>query len=416
MYAWPKVSVPTLPGISIPLRLYDTSAGELTAVTPGETAGMYVCGITPYDATHLGHAATYVTFDLINRILRDNGHNVLYVQNVTDVDDPLFERAERDGVDWRELGNEQTDLFRSDMEALRVIPPDHYVGATEAIDEVIEFVQKLFDKGAAYQISAEDDPDYQDVYFPVTATQQFGYESGYDRPTMEHFFAERGGDPERPGKKHPLDALLWRQQRPGEPAWDSPWGAGRPGWHIECAAIALNRLGTSFDIQGGGSDLIFPHHEFSAAHVEAATGCHRMARHYVHTGMIALDDVKMSKSLGNLVFVSKLRAQGVHPGAIRLGIYAGHYATDRDWSDEVLATAVERQKRWQQACERNSGVPAVTTVQRVREALSDDLDTPRALALIDVWADETLRGLGDDATAPTTMRTLIDSLLGATLY
>ena len=169
MYAWPKVSVPTLPGISIPLRLYDTSAGELTAVTPGETAGMYVCGITPYDATHLGHAATYVTFDLINRILRDNGHNVLYVQNVTDVDDPLFERAERDGVDWRELGNEQTDLFRSDMEALRVIPPDHYVGATEAIDEVIEFVQKLFDKGAAYQISAEDDPDYQDVYFPAVS-------------------------------------------------------------------------------------------------------------------------------------------------------------------------------------------------------------------------------------------------------
>ena len=250
------------------------------------------------------------------------------------------------------------------------------------------------------------------MYFPVTATPQFGYESGYNAETMAHFFAERGGDPERVGKHHPLDALLWRQQRPGEPAWDSPWGAGRPGWHIECAAIAPNRLGTSFDIQGGGSDLIFPHHEFSAAHVEAATGCERMARHYVHTGMIALDGVKMSKSLGNLVFVSKLRAQGVHPSAIRLGIYAGHYAADRDWSDTVLADAVTRHRRWREACEQPVGVPAADTVQKVREALSHDLDTPRALALIDVWAEETLRGLGDDTTAPATILTLLDSLLG----
>lgn len=412
MYAWPSVSVPSLLGTPVPLQLRDTSRGDLAPVTPGDTAGLYVCGITPYDATHLGHAATYVTFDLINRILRDNGHKVHYVQNVTDVDDPLFERADRDGVDWRELGNEQTDLFRSDMEALRIIPPDHYVGATEVIDEVVEFIQKLFDNGAAYQISVDDDPEYQDVYFPVTATPQFGYESGYDAETMAHFFAERGGDPERVGKHHPLDALLWRQQRPGEPAWDSPWGAGRPGWHIECAAIALNRLGTSFDIQGGGSDLIFPHHEFSAAHVEAATGCERMARHYVHTGMIALDGVKMSKSLGNLVFVSKLRAQGVHPSAIRLGIYAGHYAANRDWSDTVLADAVTRHHRWREACEQPVGVPAADTVQKVREALSHDLDTPRALALIDVWAEETLRGLGDDVTAPATILTLLDSLLG----
>ena len=211
---------------------------------------MYVCGITPYDATHLGHAATYLTFDLIHRVWLDSGSQVHYVQNITDVDDPLFERAERDGIDWRELADRETELFREDMAALRVLPPHDYVAATEAIAEVIEVVEKMLASGAAYVV---DDPSYPDVYFRADATPQFGYESGYDRDTMLRLFAERGGDPDRPGKSDALDALMWRAQRPGEPSWPSPFGPGRPGWHVECAAIALSRIGTGLDIQGGGS-------------------------------------------------------------------------------------------------------------------------------------------------------------------
>ena len=249
----------------------------------------------------------------MNRIWRDAGHDVHYVQNVTDVDDPLFERANRDGEDWIVLGMRETALFREDMEALRVLPPKDYIGAVESVNEVVELVEKFVASGAAYIV---DDAEFPDVYFRADATEQFGYESGYDRATMEKFFAERGGDPDRVGKRNPLDALVWRAERPGEPSWPSPFGPGRPGWHIECAAIALNRIGSGFDVQGGGSDLIFPHHEFSAAHAESATGDRRFARHYVHTGMIGLDGEKMSKSRGNLVFVSKLRGEGVDPAAI----------------------------------------------------------------------------------------------------
>lgn len=415
MRSWSKPHIPVLDGTSVPLKLFDTSRSATLPVSPGKTASMYVCGITPYDSTHLGHAATYLTFDLIYRILLDNGHDVNYVQNVTDVDDPLFERADRDGVDWRALGDEQTDLFRSDMTALSIIPPTHYVGATEAISEVIELVERLLEVGAAYQISAVDDPDYQDIYFSVNATPQFGYESNYSAETMRDFFAERGGDPDRVGKHHPLDALLWRQQRPGEPGWESPWGKGRPGWHIECGAIALNRLGAPFDIQGGGSDLIFPHHEFSAAHVEAATGCTRMARFYVHTGMIGLDGIKMSKSLGNLVFVSQLLAKGIQPGAIRLGLFAGHYADDREWSESVLAAAQQRLTKWTSAALEPKGVAPQAVIGDVRKALANNLDTPRALQLLDVWADETLRGLGEVRGAGKEIAKCVDALLGIQL-
>ncbi|MGB6041385.1 MAG: cysteine--1-D-myo-inosityl 2-amino-2-deoxy-alpha-D-glucopyranoside ligase, partial [Gordonia sp. (in: high G+C Gram-positive bacteria)] len=275
MHSWPSPSIPSVPGPAVPIRLYDTSDEAVKPVSPGDVATMYVCGITPYDATHLGHAATYVTFDLINRVFRDNGHDVHYVQNITDVDDPLFERATRDGIDWRDLGARETDLFREDMTALRVLAPRDYIGAVESIDEVVEAVGKLLANGSAYVV---DDAQFPDVYFSVDATTQFGYESGYDAETMAKFFAERGGDPDRPGKRNKLDALLWRAARDGEPSWDSPMGPGRPGWHIECSAIALNRLGMAFDVQGGGSDLIFPHHEFSAAHAEALTGERRFAR------------------------------------------------------------------------------------------------------------------------------------------
>ena len=412
MQSWSDIALPTVPGAGPPLRLFDTADRQVRPVTPGATAKMYVCGITPYDATHLGHAATYLTFDLINRLWRDAGHDVHYVQNVTDVDDPLFERAARDGVDWRDLGSSEIELFREDMTALQVLPPKHYIGAIESVEEVVELVQKLLAAGAAYIV---DDAEFPDIYFRTDATEQFGYESGYDRATMEQLFAERGGDPDRPGKRDVIDALLWRAERPGEPSWQAPFGAGRPGWHIECAAIALNRIGTEFDVQGGGSDLIYPHHEYSAAHAEAITGARRFARHYVHAGLIGLDGEKMSKSRGNLVFVSTLRRAGTDPNAIRLGLFAGHYRQDRMWTDAVLADAERRLDLWCRASTLPTGPAAADTVARLRQHLADDLDTPKALDAVDNWVEQALTYGGADPAAPALVRDAVDALLGITL-
>ena len=412
MQSWSDIALPSVPGQGPPLRLYDTADRAVRPVTPGATATMYVCGITPYDATHLGHAATYLAFDLVNRIWRDAGHDVHYVQNVTDVDDPLFERADRDGEDWVVLGMRETALFREDMEALRVLPPRDYIGAVESVNEVVELVEKLVASGAAYVV---DDEQYPDVYFRVDATEQFGYESGYDHETMMRFFAERGGDPDRAGKRNPLDALLWRAHRWGEPFWDTPLGKGRPGWHIECSVIAMNRLGMGFDVQGGGSDLIFPHHEFSAAHAEAVSGDRRFARHYVHSGMIGLDGEKMSKSRGNLVFVSKLRGEGVDPAAIRLGLLSGHYRVDRAWTADVLTDAEARLALWRRAAALESAASAEDVVARLRQHLADDLDTPKALDALDGWATFAVERGGDDAGAPGLFADAVDALLGISL-
>ncbi|MEB3070501.1 cysteine--1-D-myo-inosityl 2-amino-2-deoxy-alpha-D-glucopyranoside ligase [[Mycobacterium] vasticus] len=411
MQSWSAPAVPTLPGRGPALRLYDTADRQVRPVSPGPTATMYVCGITPYDATHLGHAATYLVFDLIHRLWLDAGHQVNYVQNVTDVDDPLLERAARDGVAWQRLAADQVELFGADMTALRVLPPQHYVAATEAIAEVIEVVEKLLAAGTAYVVDGE----YADVYYRADATEQFGYESGFDRATMLELFAERGGDPDRAGKTDPLDALLWRAARPGEPSWPSPFGDGRPGWHVECAAIALSRIGTGLDIQGGGSDLVFPHHEFSAAHAESLTGERRFARHYVHAGMIGWDGHKMSKSRGNLVLVSKLRAQGVEPAAIRLGLLAGHYRSDRFWDDATLDEAVARLDRWRAATKLSAGPDAEDVIARLRRYLADDLDTVKALAALDGWTTDALEYGGHDAAAPALVATAVDALLGVVL-
>jgi L-cysteine:1D-myo-inositol 2-amino-2-deoxy-alpha-D-glucopyranoside ligase len=391
------------------LRLYDTSAGELRPTAPGPTAGLYVCGITPYDATHLGHAATYLAFDLVHRQWLDNGHDVNYVQNVTDIDDPLLERAERDQDDWVVLGMRETALFREDMVALRVLPPRDYVGAVESIPEIVEAISKLIAGGHAYRA---DDPQYPDVYFDHAATGHFGYESQYSEETMLSLFAERGGDPDRVGKRHPLDALLWRVARPGEPSWESELGAGRPGWHVECSVIALNRLGSGFDVQGGGSDLIFPHHEFSAAHAEALTGERPFARHYVHSAMIGLDGEKMSKSRGNLVFVSRLRADKVDPMAVRLALFAGHYRQDRAWTPDLLSEGEARLHRWRAASLLDAAPDVTDAVARLRDHLSNDLDTPNALLALDAWVDEALKGRGKDPSAPALFRDAVDALLG----
>ncbi|HEU0189911.1 MAG TPA: cysteine--1-D-myo-inosityl 2-amino-2-deoxy-alpha-D-glucopyranoside ligase [Mycobacterium sp.] len=411
MHAWSAPDVPAVPGNPPALRLYDTADRQVRPVSPGRTATMYVCGITPYDATHLGHAATYLAFDLIHRIWLDAGHRVNYVQNVTDVDDPLFERADRDGIDWRDLAARETALFTEDMAALRVLPPQHYVAATEAVHEVIEVVEKLLAAEAAYVVDGE----YPDVYYRADATRQFGYESGYDRDTMLELFAERGGDPDRPGKTDQLDALLWRAARPGEPSWPSPFGPGRPGWHVECSAIALSRIGTGLDVQGGGSDLIFPHHEFSAAHAESVTGERRFARHYVHAGMIGWDGHKMSKSRGNLVLVSQLRAQGADPAAVRLGLLAGHYRADRFWDARSLDDANARLHRWRSAAALAAGPDPADVIGRVRRYLADDLDTPNVLEALDGWVTDALEYGGHDAAAPRAVVAAVAALLGVSL-
>jgi L-cysteine:1D-myo-inositol 2-amino-2-deoxy-alpha-D-glucopyranoside ligase len=372
---------------------------------------MYVCGITPYDATHLGHAATYLAFDLVHRMWLDNGHEVRYVQNVTDIDDPLLERAARDGEDWVVLGMRETALFREDMAALRVLAPTDFVGAVEAMPEIAEGVAKLLASGAAYRIDGE----YPDVYFRHNATGRFGSESHYDDATMQALFAERGGDPDRAGKEHRLDALLWRMARDGEPSWESDLGDGRPGWHVECSVIALNRLGIGFDVQGGGSDLVFPHHEFSAAHAESLTGEFPFARHYCHAGMVGLDGRKMSKSRGNLVFVSRLRGDRVDPMAIRLALLDGHYREDRSWTADLLTGGAARLARWRQAVRLDAGPPAEATIGQMRLGLSDDLDTARALRAVDGWADEALVRGGADQQAPAAVRAAVDALLGVEL-
>jgi L-cysteine:1D-myo-inositol 2-amino-2-deoxy-alpha-D-glucopyranoside ligase len=373
---------------------------------------MYVCGITPYDATHLGHAATYLAFDLIHRLWLDAGHDVHYVQNVTDIDDPLLERAKRDQDDWVVLGMRETALFREDMAALRILPPRQFIGAVEAMDEITELVGKLLADGAAYRA---DDAQFPDVYHDHAATPDFGYVSRYDEARMLGIFPERGGDPDRVGKRHPLDALLWRMAREGEPAWESDLGPGRPGWHVECAAIALNRLGDQYDLQGGGSDLAFPHHEFGSAHAEAHTGAHPLARHYCHAGMIGLDGEKMSKSKGNLVFVSRLRADRVDPMAVRLALLSGHWRSDRSWTADLLTAGQARLHRWREAAALDAGPDATDTIDRLRTHLADDLDTPRALAAVDAWADEALTRHGTNADAPGAMADAVDALLGVTL-
>ena len=369
---------------------------------------MYVCGITPYDATHLGHAATYLAFDLLGRVWRDGGHDVLYVQNVTDVDDPLLERSASTGQPWEELANEQIELFRADMAWLRVLPPAEYVGAVESIPMITSFIDRLRAAGATYEVDG-------DLYFPVHADERFGSVSNLDAETMRTLFGERGGDPGRAGKKDPLDALLWRREREGEPSWSSPFGAGRPGWHVECSAIALEYLGDAFDVSGGGSDLVFPHHEMSASHAHVATGRWPFARAHVHAGMVTLNGEKMSKSLGNLEFASRLRDEGRDPSAVRLALLGDHYRSDRAWTADLLTAAEARLARWRAAVTADSGPDATALLAEVRRQLADDLNTPDALAAIDRWAEDArLRG-GADPNAPALVRDMADALLGIAL-
>ena len=411
MRAWSAPDVPTLPATGPSVRIHDTATGKLVETSPQGTARLYVCGITPYDATHIGHAATYVGFDLLNRAWRVAGHEVDYVQNVTDVDDPLLERAAKVGVDWVALAERETELFRQDMQALRVLPPAHYVGAVESIPLVVAMIERLQRLGAIYQVET-------DLYYSVTADPRFGAISRMEREEMLRLFGERGGDPERAGKRDPLDCVVWRGERAGEPAWDSPFGPGRPGWHIECAAIAHEHLGDSFDVQAGGSDLVFPHHEMSAGHGQVATGAD-FSQLYAHAGMVAYDGEKMSKSRGNLVFVSALRNSDIDPMAIRLALLRHHYRDDWEWTDAELFDALDTLEGWRSALALGAGAPAAPVVEAVTAAMADDLDAPTAVAVVQAWVDATVgtTGLADtsDREAADVVRRLLDASLGLAL-
>ena len=413
MNSWNEVVIPSLAStINFPtLSLTNSSTGGMEPLQSKPLYRMYVCGITPYDATHLGHAATYLTFDLINRYLRATGAEVLYVQNITDIDDPLLERANRDGIDWKDLAHNQIDLFRGDMVNLRVIPPAHYIGAVDAIPLVATAIEELKSKESIYQVD-------QDLYFKVYSDPHFGQRSHLSKEKMLQIFSERGGDPTREGKLDPLDCLVWMSQRPNEPGWPSPFGVGRPGWHIECTAIAIEYLKPAssddslIDIQGGGSDLIFPHHEMCASQAQVLSG-KPLASTYVHAGMIGLDGEKMSKSKGNLVFVSKLVADGRDPMAIRWALMKKHYRTDRMWTEELLIAAENEIGALRKALEQKEVAPSQDLIQNIVEALAEDLNTPLVIEMVNAWVDQT--NAGGTAGDAQSLITILDALLGIKL-
>ncbi|MBV8297134.1 MAG: cysteine--tRNA ligase [Acidimicrobiia bacterium] len=352
----------------MPVRLYDTASREVVPFEPGPTVTMYTCGITPYAASHVGHAAAYVTYDVLQRRLQDLGHTTLLVRNVTDVDDDILRKARELGVYYLDLAAEETARFEADMSALGLLRPFSEPRATSAIHDILGFIGMVLENGHAYQAAGG-------VYFSVATFERFGQVSHLSRQEMLHLAAERGGNPDDPAKRDPLDFVLWQPSAPDEPSWPSMWGPGRPGWHIECSALALRELGTTIDLHGGGADLIFPHHESEAAQSEAATG-QRFVRHWLHQGMVRLGGEKMSKSLGNLVFVTDL-VKDWEPMAVRLAILANHYRASWDWTDDLLPAAVERLERWRGAGEGDAAVADV------RAALDDDLDAPRALDAVD---------------------------------
>ena len=393
------------------LSLRDTASGVVIPLPIKDEYRMYVCGITPYDATHLGHAATYLTFDLVNRYLRAMGKTVDFVENVTDIDDPLLERATRDGEDWEKLAASQIELFRADMSDLHIIPPSHYIGVVESIPLVVEAIEELATKGTVYGVDG-------DLYFAVRSDQNFGSRAHLSQAEMLKIFAEKGGDPQRIGKRDPLDALLWLRHRPAEPSWASPFGAGRPGWHIECCAIALNYLPADsaedylIDIQGGGTDLLFPHHEMSASQARILGG-KEFARVYVHAGMIGYSGEKMSKSLGNLVFLGELVNAGADPMAIRIALLSEKYSADREWSSAKLRLAQQFLDRLRLLLSRPEVAPTDQVIQKIIDSLSTDLNTPQAMEAIVRWCDETEKGA--EGGLPGELSRAIDLLLGISI-
>jgi L-cysteine:1D-myo-inositol 2-amino-2-deoxy-alpha-D-glucopyranoside ligase len=410
MLSWPDAYMPpALAGIKHPtLQLFDSYKGKKVDIF-GEQSSIYICGITPYDATHMGHAATYLTFDLVNRYLRASRKNVSFVENITDVDDPLLERATRDNQDWRELAESQIELFREDMTSLGVLPPNAYRGVIESMDEIISTVEEMIATGRSYILDG-------DIYLDLNQVDGAIENLPLALDQALKIFEERGGDPARVGKRHALDPLLWKARKGDDPFWEAPFGQGRPGWHIECTAIALKNLpnasSTSITLQAGGSDLIFPHHYMTALQAKALTGV-EFASCYSHAGMIGLDGEKMSKSKGNLVFVSKLRQEGVSPALIRIALFTDRYTTDRMWSRELLDDANKLLARLLSALSRQEVAPTFEVVQEIVYAISDDLNTPKVFELLNSWCLKTEEG--EVGGSPGEISRALDTYLGITL-
>ncbi|MGB1643856.1 MAG: cysteine--tRNA ligase [Ilumatobacteraceae bacterium] len=366
----------------MPMMLYDTARREVVPFAPPQQVLMYVCGITPYDATHLGHASTFLAYDVVIRRLIDRGHEVRCVRNVTDVDDPLFAKARELGVHYLDLAAGEEARFNADMEALNVLPVDAAPRASSAIPDIRKFIQAVLDEGHAY-VSGDS------VYFDVSTFDTFGAVSGYPQEEMLRLAALRGGNIDDHQKRNPLDFVLWQPSAADEPAWETPWGPGRPGWHVECSALALRELGEHVHLHGGGADLIFPHHECERAQSESATNT-PFVDHWMHAALISKDGEKMSKSLGNLVFIDALREEW-DPRAIRLGIISHHYRTEWEWHDNLMPSSNERLARWKASV---GGDDDGALINAVRAALDNDLDTPHACSQIDAAVSE-----GKDATA-----------------
>ena len=407
MNSWPKPFVPSLINHDFPpLNIKDSSAG-LIQFEKSEDFRMYVCGITPYDATHLGHAATYLAFDLIYRYQFLSGKNIKFVENITDIDDPLLERANRDKVDWSALADSQINLFKSDMSALRVIPPEHFIKVTESLTIIEEFIKRLAKNGYLYEIE-------KDYYFAV---EQFLNDLPMPVDEAVKVFSERGGDPHRVGKKHPLDPLVWSAHVGNEPGWESSFGFGRPGWHVECTAIACHYLDKNennpiVSLQGGGSDLIFPHHFMSAQIIQAAYG-RKFSESFVHAAMISLDGEKMSKSKGNLVFVSKLLESGIDPMILRWALLRGHFQQDRAWSNELLEISTKEVELVRSALAQSEVADTNNVINSLIQDISNNLDTPSALDRLTKWAN--LSQSNPTVNQSGLMARAVDSLLGLAL-
>jgi L-cysteine:1D-myo-inositol 2-amino-2-deoxy-alpha-D-glucopyranoside ligase len=386
------------------LRIYDTARREVVPFAPDPVVRMYVCGITPYDSTHLGHAATYLTYDLLIRRLEELGHEVRMVRNVTDVDDSILPKARELGIPYLELAESELARFHADMEALGMRPPIAEPRATETIDEIVSIVERLLDSDHAYLTHGT-------AYFDTSTFPDFGKLSHYSRDQMVRLARARGGNPDDPHRRDPLDFVLWQPSLEDEPAWRAPFGVGRPGWHIECTAMSMQELGPTLDLHGGGTDLIFPHHECEVAQSEALTG-RPFARHWLHSAMVAYEGEKMSKSLGNLVFVSDL-LKTADPRAIRLALMQHHYRSGFEWHDTDIQDGTALLRRLVAAGQRESGPDPTELATRVRAAIDNDLDAPRALEALEALADAVLSG-GTDPTAPAALRQA-SNLLGINL-
>ncbi|MFZ9641031.1 MAG: hypothetical protein ACO29N_02140 [Candidatus Nanopelagicaceae bacterium] len=419
MRAWPTLDLPTLTDVFPDLELQSSYSNKTITLSQSKCS-MYVCGITPYDATHLGHAATYLTFDLIHRYLLASGKKVHFVENITDIDDPLLERAERDHLDWVELAEKEIELFRSDMTALRVLPPQFYIGAVESIPDVISAIEIYQSRNLTYVLDG-------DVYLSLKRIPGALENLPVSYSEAIEIFRQRGGDPDRPGKEDPLDTVLWLSKKPGEPFWSSPYGDGRPGWHIECTAISLKYLAPMkgdedsqlrsiplITLQGGGSDLLFPHHYMSSVQARALRG-REFSTLYVHAGMIGLDGEKMSKSKGNLVFVSKLLSDGVDPMTIRIALLRDKYSHDRMWSNDLLLSAESLRARMIEALAQTHVVSTDTLRKEIISALSQGLNTEKVFHALEDWLQHNIQAKADERVESSgVIARFLDGLLGLT--